>query len=179
MATSTVVQIGQTGARRNGTRELVGSLALVSLASGGVKVGALRGLCRLAGWEEDEPRLCLQAGGEGGVWMLVAPAYARAVEGLAPAPPAAVPAETAPGPAAAPAPGDRALVLLRNHLTYSGFFLGRVANPFHGGRGGVLLGFAPGAPLLYWFDDAEVRRLRATVPGALPEASAPLALQPQ
>lgn len=177
MTTTTLVQIGSpAGSRAAGDPE-AGTLTQVVLGSGGVKIGTLRGRGRLEGWDEP-PRLVFEGAGPAGLWLLVDPGYLKSSKPLAAGPPAAGAGD---GPEAAPpgeaaAAGDRVLVRLRNHLTYSGFFLGRVSNPFAGGRGGSLLGFAAGAPLLYWFDDGLLRRLRVTIPGALAGVRAPLGL---
>lgn len=180
---TTLVQIGHGLQPRAAADPEAGTLAQVVLGSGGVKIGVFHGRGRLEGWDEPS-RLVFQSAGPAGLWLLADERYARKIATLAPGAGASLPpaearerqpaAETA---AAAAAAGDRVLVQLRNHLTYSGFFFGRVDNPFAGGRPGSLVGFEAAAPLLYWFGDGLVRRLRVTIPRSLPAARAPLGLR--
>ena len=166
-ATATVMEIG--GDRRRPADLAAGHLAKVTLRSGGVKSALFRGRGRMSR-QPRTPRLVLQGIGLPGLWFLVAEDYAAAVEDLGP-PPAEPPADAPEAAetrfARAAAAGDRVLVELRNHLTYSGYYCGEHGNPFYGDRRGHLLSFQRQSPLVYWFDDALLKRLRVTVPGAL------------
>ncbi|HKV10974.1 MAG TPA: hypothetical protein VJ725_22735 [Thermoanaerobaculia bacterium] len=172
---TTLVQIGSRAGTPAAGGPEAGTLTQVVLGSGGVKIGTFRGQGLLEGWDEP-PRLVFEGAGPEGLWLLVDPGYVRSLKTLTAG--SAVPrpgGERAPG-LASPAAGDRVLVQLKNHLTYSGLFFGRVDNPFSGGRGGSLLGFEARPRLLYWLADGLVRRLRVTIPGSLAGARAPLGL---
>lgn len=189
---ATPVQIGSAPAPR--LPELAeGSLTKLVLGSGGIKVAAYRGTVRLggpgaAGAGPEERRLAWQSPGPPGLWMLVAYDYLVQLDALGPtleAPAQPVPLAEATSVAAPasestaepstvpPAVGDRILVELHNHLIYSGYYFGTLANPLAGRRRGLLLGFTAAAPLLYWFDEALVHRTRVTIPGALDEPFQP------